>query len=67
MGEYLIDGGKQLYGSVNISRAKNAVLPILCASILTDEEVTVRECPDIADVNVMLDILSSLGARIKKE
>ena len=67
MGEYLIDGGKQLYGSVNISRAKNAVLPILCASILTDEEVTVRECPDIADVNVMLDILSSLGARIKKD
>lgn len=45
MGTYRIRGGRKLSGSIQAESAKNAVLPILAASILTDEEVVIRDCP----------------------
>lgn len=61
--EYLIKGGNKLSGKVKISVSKNAVLPIMCASILTKETVYIKECPKIADVFAMIDILNSLGVK----
>ena len=61
--EYLIKGGNKLSGKVKISVSKNAVLPIMCASILTKEPVYIKECPKIADVFAMIDILNSLGVK----
>jgi UDP-N-acetylglucosamine 1-carboxyvinyltransferase len=64
MASLLIHGGKKLEGSVGIHGAKNAVLPILAASILTEKQVTILECPDLTDVQYMLDILRALGCQV---
>lgn len=63
MDQYIIEGGKSLYGSVCIQSAKNAVLPLLAASILTDERVIIRNCPRILDVLNMVEILKELGCK----
>lgn len=63
MDKYIINGGKALYGSVNIQTAKNSVLPILAGCVLTDERVTVRNVPAISDVRNMVKILACLGCR----
>ena len=60
-----IRGGKRLNGECRIHSAKNAVLPILAASILTDEETILTECPDLSDIGYMGDILQTLGCSIK--
>jgi len=67
MEKYLINGGRKLSGKVKIESAKNSVLPILAASILTDEEVVIKNCPKITDVINMLKILSELGVRARFE
>lgn len=64
MDKYMIDGGKKLYGSVRLQSAKNSVLPLLAASILTDKRVTIRETPVISDVACMAQILRELGAEV---
>lgn len=61
MDKYVINGGNALIGSVNIQTAKNSVLPILAASVLTDGKITVRNVPAITDVHNMVKILSCLG------
>ena len=53
MDKYIVNGGNALFGSVNIQTAKNSVLPILAASVLTDERIVVRNVPAITDVNNM--------------
>ena len=63
MDKYIINGGNPLYGSVNIQTAKNSVLPIFAASVLTDEKITVRNVPAITDVHNMVKILGCLGCR----
>ncbi len=60
MDKYIVNGGNALFGSVNIQTAKNSVLPILAASVLTDERIVVRNVPAITDVNNMVKILSCL-------
>lgn len=67
MSKYIIQGGNRLQGSVNISGNKNAVLPCMAATILTAEEVTLTNVPKIRDVDVMLEILQVLGARVNRE
>ncbi len=62
MEQFRIAGGKKLYGRVQIARAKNAVLPMMAAAILTDEPVVIRACPHITDVFAMAGILTYLGA-----
>lgn len=66
MSKYIINGGKRLVGEVNISGAKNATVGILAASIMTDEEVTIENIPDVWDINVMLDAIQVLGASISR-
>src|SRR6056297_2399794 len=61
MSEMLIRGGRQLSGEVAISGSKNAVLPILAASLLTNDRILIKRVPDLEDVRTMLEILSSLN------
>lgn len=63
MEKYKINGGKPLSGKIKIDSAKNAVLPILAASILTDEEVVIMDCPKIKDVLSMIKILNYIGVK----
>ena len=63
MDKYIINGGNKLCGSVDIECAKNAVLPIIAASILCDDKVVIEKCPKILDVLNMLMILSDLGVK----
>lgn len=64
MTKYVIKGGKKLIGETCVSSAKNAVLPIIAAATLTDEDVTIKDCPKIADVFCMIKILESVGAAV---
>ena len=57
MDKFIIDGGKRLCGSVRLQSAKNSVLPLFAASILTDKQVTIRAVPKITDVFCMAQIL----------
>lgn len=63
MEKYIINGGNKLYGSVDIQAAKNSVLPILAATVLTDDKVAILKIPEISDVKNMIKILSRLGCR----
>jgi UDP-N-acetylglucosamine 1-carboxyvinyltransferase len=65
MESLLIKGGVPLHGEVHISGAKNAVLPIMAATLLTAEKCVVHRVPDLSDVRFMGKILSSLGADVK--
>lgn len=67
MDKYIIDGGNKLYGAVKAQSAKNAVLPLLAASVLTDEQVILRNVPPINDVENMLRILGEVGCTIKRQ
>lgn len=61
----VINGGRPLNGEVQISGAKNAVLPILAATLLTPERCVLRRVPDLSDVNYMARILTELGAKVR--
>src|SRR5437667_91893 len=60
-----IKGGAPLHGEVTISGAKNAVLPIMAATLLTAEPCLIRRVPKLSDVTFMGQILNSLGAKVK--
>jgi len=64
MDSLLIKGGVPLHGEVQISGAKNAVLPIMAATLLTKEQCVIRRVPDLSDVGFMAKILTSLGAKV---
>ncbi len=66
MGEFVVRGGHRLDGTVRINGAKNAVLPIMAASLLTDGPVILRDVPRIRDVAVMADVLTALGAIVER-
>ncbi len=65
MESLLIKGGAPLRGEVTVSGAKNAVLPILAATLLTPEKCVIRRVPDLSDVRFMAEILASLGSEVK--
>lgn len=65
MEKLVIIGGKKLKGTITVNGSKNAALPIICASLLTNEKVTLENIPDIADIHSMIKIIESLGAKIK--
>jgi UDP-N-acetylglucosamine 1-carboxyvinyltransferase len=67
MNKIVIHGGKSLHGEVSISGAKNAALPILASSILTDKEIVIKKCPDLMDTRTMLTLLEKLGVVIEKQ
>ena len=61
-----IIGGKPLNGSIEISGAKNAALPIMAASLLTDKKVLISNVPNLSDIGSMVNLLKSLNVKIKK-
>ena len=63
--KYEITGGERLTGRVRISGAKNAVLPILAATVLTRGKNIIREVPQLNDVHVMIQVLEYLGAKVE--
>lgn len=67
MAKYIIKGGIRLDGKIEAESAKNAVLPLLAASVLTDEEVVIENCPPILDVESMIRILKELGVKVRYE
>src|SRR5580698_1080261 len=67
MESFLIKGGLPLRGEVTISGSKNAALPIMAATLLTDEQCVIRGVPDLSDTQFMALILKSLGAESKFE
>lgn len=66
MSKYKINGGNKLNGEVKISGAKNATVGILAAAIMTDEDVLIENIPDVWDINVMLDAIQLLGAKVDR-
>lgn len=66
MDKLIVHGGSKLTGSINISGSKNASLPILAASLLTDQQVIIERVPDVSDTNYMLQILSALGCEVER-
>ena len=65
MEQFIINGGSPLVGEVEISGMKNAALPILAASIMTDEVVTLENLPDVNDVRVLIEALRNVGAHVE--
>src|SRR3954447_7626005 len=59
---FVIEGGRSLHGRIQAAGNKNGALPILAASLLTSETVTLRNVPRIADVETMLELLNDVGA-----
>ena len=65
MAQYVIHGGKPLYGEVSISGAKNAAVAILPAALLVDGVCRIENVPDISDIQLFFDILTRMGATVK--
>jgi UDP-N-acetylglucosamine 1-carboxyvinyltransferase len=65
MADLIVQGGKPLSGTIVPSGNKNSVLPIFCASLLTNDPVTLRNVPDITDLNKLVAFLSSQGSKIE--
>ncbi|WP_372917039.1 UDP-N-acetylglucosamine 1-carboxyvinyltransferase [Salegentibacter sp.] len=66
MGTFQIEGGHRLKGEIQPQGAKNEALQILCAVLLTPEEVTINNIPDILDVNKLIGLLKNLGVKVNK-
>ncbi|MFH0839309.1 MAG: UDP-N-acetylglucosamine 1-carboxyvinyltransferase [Candidatus Omnitrophota bacterium] len=64
MEKFVIEGGKKLTGTVTVSGAKNAALPILAATLLSDEPSVVKNVPNLRDINTMIKILRNLGVKV---
>lgn len=64
MGTFIIEGGHQLKGEITPQGAKNEVLQILCAVLLTPEKVTIENIPDIIDVNKLIQLLINFGVKV---
>src|SRR5690606_32117567 len=65
MSDLIVHGGKPLTGTITPSGNKNSVLPIFCATLLTDEPVTLRNVPDITDLNKLVAFFQSQGSRLE--
>ena len=67
MASFVIEGGHKLHGEITPQGAKNEVLQILCATLLTSEEVIVNNIPDILDVNNLIQLLREMGVKVAKK
>lgn len=64
MTSFIVEGGTPLNGSIRVSSAKNAVLPVIAASLLTESECIIEDVPKLRDVKAMREVLISLGAKV---
>ena len=67
MTSFVIEGGHKLRGDIHPQGAKNEVLQIICATLLTSEEVTVNNIPDILDVNNLIQLMRDMGVTVAKK
>ncbi len=65
MANLIVNGGNPLSGKITPSGNKNSVLPVICASILTDTDVTIRNVPDLTDINKLVESLREIGSKIE--
>lgn len=65
MDKLVISGKKRLFGSVGVSGAKNATLPIMAACLLTEEKCLIKNIPDLSDIKTMASLLQALGAKVE--
>jgi UDP-N-acetylglucosamine 1-carboxyvinyltransferase len=65
MSQYVIQGGRRLEGELQIDASKNAVLPIMAATLLNEDVNYIENCPKIVDVKIMIEILTQLGCHIE--
>ena len=66
MSSFIIEGGHKLHGEIMPQGAKNEVLQILCATLLTEEKVTIHNIPNILDVNNLIQLLRDMGVTVSK-
>lgn len=67
MASFVIEGGYKLHGEITPQGAKNEVLQVVCATLLTDEEVTISNIPNILDVNNLILLLRDMGVKVSKK
>ena len=67
MASFIIEGGHLLQGTITPQGAKNEALQVICASLLTEEEVIIRNIPDIRDVNNLIQLLRDIGVKVAKK
>lgn len=66
MSSFIIEGGHRLNGTITPQGAKNEALQVICATLLTEEEVVIENIPDILDVNNLIALLAEMGVEVKK-
>lgn len=66
MADLIVDGANPVSGTIRPSGNKNAVLPMLCATLLTDEEVTLTNVPEISDIDKLVEYFRSKGSRVQR-
>lgn len=67
MSSFVIEGGQKLHGEITPQGAKNEALQVICATLLTDQKVTIKNIPDILDVNNLILLLRDMGVKVSKE
>lgn len=67
MGTFIIRGGNRLSGEIIPQGAKNEALQVICAALLTPGKITIRNIPDISDVNNLIDLLQKMGVSVTRE
>ena len=65
MSNLIVKGGNKLNGEITPAGNKNSALPILCATLLTNEPVTIKNFPELTDVAKLIELMQSLGSKIK--
>ena len=67
MASFVIEGGHKLKGEIRPQGAKNEAMQIICASLLTEEKVTITNLPNIADINNLISLLQDMGVTIERK
>ena len=67
MGTFIVHGGKSLKGEITPQGAKNEALQVICAILLTAGKVTIKNIPDISDVNKLIELIGCMGVKVTKE
>ena len=67
MASFIVNGGRPLKGEIIPQGAKNEALQVICAALLSPEKVTIRNIPDINDVNKLIELIGCLGVKISRE
>jgi UDP-N-acetylglucosamine 1-carboxyvinyltransferase len=67
MSKFVIQGGELLKGEIKVNGAKNAALKIVAASILSDQEITINNVPNIEEINRLLELCQAIGSEVKRE